>query len=110
MKPMPGAIEAFRALSAKYDTYILSTSPWSNPSASSDKVRWVHHYLGDQPDSPAYKRLILSHHKHLNVGDILIDDRTHNGADRFDGELILFGSERWPNWDTVSRDLLNRAF
>ena len=34
MDPMEGAIEAFNKLSSKYDTYILSTSPWNNPSAS----------------------------------------------------------------------------
>jgi hypothetical protein len=43
-----------------------------------------------------------SEHKHLNTGDYLIDDRTKNGADRFGGELILFGSERFPDWPTVT--------
>ena len=79
MDPMPGAIDAFHELATKFDTYILSTAPWENPSAWSDKVLWVKRQLG----APAYKRLILSHHKNLNVGDFLIDDRTHNGADRF---------------------------
>jgi 5'-nucleotidase len=47
-----------------FDTYILSTSPWENPSAWSDKLLWVKHHLG----SICYKRLILTHHKNLNVG------------------------------------------
>ncbi len=63
-----------------------------------DKLLWVKRHLGPQ----AYKRLILSHHKHLNAGDYLIDDRTKNGADRFGGELILFGSERFPGWTAVT--------
>ena len=55
----------------------------------------------------AYKRLILSHHKNLNRGDYLIDDRPHKGgADKFDGEVIAFGSERFPDWDAVLRYLL----
>ena len=33
MKPMPGAVEAFEALSEAFDVYILSTAPWENPSA-----------------------------------------------------------------------------
>ena len=33
MEPLPGAIEAYRMLSNKYDTYILSTPPWDNVSA-----------------------------------------------------------------------------
>ena len=61
MKPMPGAIEAFEKLAQRYDVYILSTAPWHNPTAWSDKVLWVQKYLGEV----AYKRLILSHHKNL---------------------------------------------
>jgi len=55
--------------------YILSTSPWKNPSAGIHKVEWVQKYLADKPDDPAYKRLILTHHKNLNKGDFRIDDR-----------------------------------
>ena len=28
-----------------FDLYILSTAPWKNPSAWSDKVKWVTRYL-----------------------------------------------------------------
>ncbi len=102
MNPIPGAIETYKKLSEKYDTYILSTSPWANPSAWSDKLEWVKKYLGEV----AYKRLILTHHKDLNRGDYLIDDREKNGAKNFNGELILFGSEKFPDWDAVSKYLL----
>jgi 5'(3')-deoxyribonucleotidase len=98
MAPMPGAVEAFEELATLFETYILSTSPWDNPSAWTDKLLWVKQHLGQT----AHKRLILTHHKHLNTGDYLIDDRTKNGADRFGGELILFGSERFPDWPTVT--------
>lgn len=102
MKPMPGAIEAYRELSVLYDTYILSTSPWKNPSAWSDKIKWVHTHLHDE----AYKRLIIAHHKNLLRGDYLIDDREKNGAKEFEGELILFGSEKFPDWRSVLKYLL----
>ncbi len=102
MAPKTGAIEAVKALSPKYDIYILSTAPWNNPSAWSDKLNWVKQYLGEI----CYKRLILTHHKDLNRGDFLIDDRTNNGAGEFKGELILFGSEQFPNWDKVLEYLL----
>ena len=36
----------------------------------------------------------------------LIDDREKNGADRFVGELILFGSEKFPNWNSVVNYLI----
>ena len=47
MKPMPGAIEAVHKLKEHYDVYILSTAPWKNPSAWSDKVKWITEHLGD---------------------------------------------------------------
>lgn len=97
MTPMSGAIAAFEQLAARYDTYILSTAPWENPSAWSDKLLWVKEHLG----AAAYKRLILSHHKNLNAGDFLVDDRTKNGADRFTGKHIHFGSNDFPDWSAV---------
>ena len=105
MKPIPNAIDSFLELSRLFDTYILSTSPWENPSALADKLQWVKTYLGD----PAYKRLIFSHHKNLNRGDYLIDDRNKHGADRFQGEHILFGSERFPEWGAVMSYLREKS-
>ena len=97
MEPLEGAIDSFKILSQRYDTYILSTAPWENSSAWSDKVKWVQKYLGES----AYKRLILTHHKNLNHGDYLIDDRTKNGAGEFKGELIQFGTDKFPDWKST---------
>ncbi len=97
MEPLEGAIEAYRFLNKNFDTYILSTAPWENASAWSDKLLWVKKHLGEE----AHKRLILTHNKNLNRGDFLIDDRIKNGAGDFDGELILFGSAEFPGWKSV---------
>ena len=94
MRPMPGALAAYAQLSEVFDTYILSTAPWENPSAWQHTLEWVHLHLGRGADGPAYKRLILSHHKNLNRGDFLVDDRPHNGASNFEGEWVKFG-EAW---------------
>ena len=104
MEPMPGAITAFKTLCQKYDTYILSTSPWFNPSAATDKVNWVQKYL----ENFAYKRLILTHHKNLNQGDYLIDDRDKNGAGEFGGELIKFDPENPNEWERVVHYLMSK--
>ena len=106
MNPMPGAVEAVNKLAAHFDLYVLSTAPWKNPSAWSDKARWIQQYFGDGQDGVFYKRLIISHHKNLNRGEYLIDDREKNGAKDFKGELIRFGSERFPDWNTVVEYLL----
>ena len=107
MKPVMGAVEAVKTLSQYFDVYILSTAPWKNPPAWTDKVNWVHKYFGIEKDTVFHKRLIISHHKNLNKGDFLIDDRTKNGAGEFCGELIQFGSERFPNWKIVTDYLIN---
>ena len=51
------------------------------------------------------KRLILSHHKHLLIGDYLIDDRRFNGASEFKGDWLHFGFDEYPNWDMVLASL-----
>ena len=104
MEPLEGAKDAFDALAAGYDTYILSTATWEKPSAWSDKLLWVKNHLGNA----AYKRLILSHHKNLNAGNFLIDDRTKNGAGEFGGEHIHFGTDKFPDWKTVVHYLKQR--
>jgi len=106
MEPMPGAIEAVEKLRRKYDLYILSSSPWENPTALGDKLAWVKKYFGDEKDSLFYKKVIFSSAKNLSRGDILIDDRTANGAGDFEGEHILFGSREFPDWEAVLRHLL----
>jgi hypothetical protein len=93
----PFIIDLFLVSHQPASLYILSTAPWENPSAWSDKLNWVKRYLGNS----AHKRLILSHNKNLNRGDILIDDRTANGAGQFKGTFIKFGSTQFPNWEST---------
>ncbi len=56
----------------------------------------------------AKQKLFLSHNKHLNRGDFLIDDRLKNGADHFKGELIHFKTELLPDWPAVMEYLKER--
>jgi 5'-nucleotidase len=107
MVPMPGAVDAYHTLAETFDTYILSTAPWLNPSAWSDKTLWVREHLGDV--NTVTKRLILTHHKHLNNGDFLVDDRPNNGAEHFKGQWVRFGANQWPDWPAVTSYLLQRA-
>lgn len=97
MQPMPKAIEAVEFLANHFDVYILSTAPWENPSAWSDKLLWIKKYL----PKVAWKKLILSHNKNLNLGDYLIDDRTANGAGKFTGNHIHFGQEGLETWGDI---------
>ncbi len=103
MEPMEGAVAAIEKLSETFDVYALSTAPWNNPSAWSDKLNWIKKYF----PVILHKKLILTHNKNLNLGDYLIDDRLKNGAGEFLGELIHFGTENYPNWKTVVEYLTN---
>jgi 5'(3')-deoxyribonucleotidase len=82
----------------------LSTAPWGNPSAWSDKLLWTK----TTPGEHAFKRLILTHHKNLNTGDYIIDDRTKRGVDLFAGEHIHFGTKKFPDWQSVMKYLRSK--
>jgi 5'-nucleotidase len=69
-----------------------------------ERLDEVRKYLGEV----AHKRLILSHHKELNRGHFLIDDRYNNGAVEFEGEWIQFATEEFPGWAAVERYLAHK--
>lgn len=99
--PVDGAVEAFKKLSEKYEVYILTAPSWENPSCYTDKRLWVEKFLGE----PAYKRLIISNDKSLFTGKALIDDRTKYGVTKFKGEHIHFGTDSFPDWNSVLKYL-----
>lgn len=118
MDPMPGAREAVAKLKERYELYILSTAPWNNPSAWSDKLEWVKKHFDDIKRQDAdgkevpvfHKRLILSHHKDLccRDGAFLIDDRDRHGAKNFGDRWLNFGvDERFKDWGSVVSYLMN---
>ena len=104
MDPVPGAIEAINRLADKFDVYILSTAPWDNPTAWSDKLNWVKQQLGER----FKKKLILTHNKALLIGDFLIDDWDKHGTSKFQGEWIQFGSPQFTDWDAVEKYLYGK--
>jgi 5'(3')-deoxyribonucleotidase len=103
LNPIIGAIDAVKILldSNQYEVYFLSTAPWNNPSAWTDKRLWLEDQFGDLVN----RRLILTHRKDLLKGDILIDDRPNNGAKDFEGNWIQFGTEEFPDWNSILKHL-----
>ena len=102
-KPLEGAVNAFKALSAKYDCYIVSTPVWSNPHCWMEKRLWVEKHLGLE----ANKRLMLTHNKNLVKGDFIIDDTKNYGVDKFEGKHIHFGTDPFLKWNNVLDFLLD---
>jgi 5'(3')-deoxyribonucleotidase len=106
MLPMENAVESFKRLfnDPKYDVYIQSACPWTNPTAYGDKINWVKRYI--EPHVPKIKdRVILSSHKNLTTGDFIIDDRTKKGVAEFNGRHIHFGTEDFPDWESILKFL-----
>lgn len=100
LEPISNSVESVSELfdNPNFDVYFLSSAPWDNPEAWTHKRLWVAKYFDEKI---VRKRLILSHHKHLLIGDYLIDDNPWNGASEFQGKWIHFGSKYFPDWKTI---------
>jgi 5'(3')-deoxyribonucleotidase len=100
LKPIDGAINSVNALRkvGDYEVYILTRPSVKNPFCYMEKRLWIE----DHFDIKLAENLIISAHKNLCIGDYLIDDMlTGAGQNKFQGQVIQFGSERFPNWEAV---------
>ncbi len=103
LKPIEHSIEAVKDLMKHYHVYFCSTPMETVPHSFTGKKEWLNTHFGDK----AFKNLILTHRKDLCIGDYLIDDRIKNGAGEFTGEHIHFASNKFPDWESVLKYLLN---
>lgn len=98
------SIESVNELRKHYRVFILSAPSTRNPLSYTEKRLWIESQFGYE----FTKKLILSPDKSLLKGDFLIDDRlSGNGQESFDGELIHFGSQQFPDWKKVLAHLLD---
>jgi len=100
LNPIKGAIKSYGWLSnhPEIKPLILTAPSVLNPHCYTEKRIWVEKHLGID----AVSDLIITSHKHLNIGDYLIDDQAAGrGQEWFSGALIQFGSATTPNWDAV---------
>ena len=100
LAPITGAIETYQWLNEKedIDLYILTAPSIRNPHSYTEKRLWVEKHLGLN----AVYKLIISPNKGLNKGHYLIDDYTEGkGQENFEGKILQFGSEEFPDWKSV---------
>lgn len=102
LDPLEKAIESFNKLSEKYDVWILTRPSFRNTHSYTEKADWVLKNLGFK----ALEKTIFSGDKSLLKGDYLIDDQIGAGQDRFEGELIRFGSDKFKGWKEVMEYLM----
>ena len=108
LRPLPGALDTVARLyeNHKFSPYILTAPSIHNPLSYTEKRLWTENHLGFK----WLDKLIISPDKSLLRGDILIDDHNSgHGQDRFQGQLIHFGSTGYPNWDILLSALITDA-
>ena len=100
LKPIDGAIDGVKHLinSNHFEVYILTAPSTYNPLSYTEKRVWVEKHFG----LDFTEKLIICANKGLLKGDVLIDDLIEGkGQEDFEGELIQFGSSKFPNWSAV---------
>ena len=102
LKPLDQAIESFHKLAEKYDVWILTRPSFRNTNSWTEKAQWVWDNLGYE----FVEKTIMSGDKSLLKGDYLIDDDVNANQEKFEGELIKFGSKEFPNWIAVLEHLM----
>ncbi len=99
LEPLPGAIEAYRALEEHYEVYLLTAPSYLNPLCYTEKRVWVEQHLGLETTP----NLIICQRKGLLKGDFLIDDHLYP---EFEGKQLHFGWPPYETWKDVLEHLL----
>jgi 5'(3')-deoxyribonucleotidase len=98
------SIETIKLLQSKYDIWFLTAPSFKNLLCYTEKAYWIKNNVGEE----WIEKLIICSNKSLLIGDYLIDDHNFGrGQDKFTGELIHFGSDKFKNWIDVYDYLQN---
>ena len=100
LEPIKDSIGSVKSLieCELFDVYILTAPSVKNPLCYTEKRVWIEKYFGID----FCEKLIISPNKGLNKGDYLIDDNNYGkGQDQFEGKLIHFASDEFPDWKSV---------
>ncbi len=94
---IPNAISSFKKLEKEYDVCVLTRPSFKNINCFTEKAEWILNNLGYK----ALEKSIFSGDKSRLIGDYLIDDGDNANQDKFNGKLIKFGSEEFPDWNSI---------
>lgn len=73
--PIDGALEGIRTLHAAGHDIVFVSNATNCPTSGHEKRLWLKYYLGDLWEKP---QLVLTYHKYLVKGDLLLDDNPEN--------------------------------
>jgi len=102
LEEIKDAIKSFKILQEKYDVWILTKPSCYNLNSYSEKAHWVLQKLGFK----VLEKTIMCCDKSLLKGDYLIDDTNLAGQSDFEGRWLNFGSERFPDWNSIVKYLM----
>lgn len=97
LKPFDNAVDVVKWLFELegFDVYFLTAPSKENELCYTEKRLSLDKYFGQDIGY----RMIISPNKGLNKGDYLIDDiKEGKGQENFEGEILLFGSDEFPDW------------
>lgn len=104
LEPKEDAVKAVQMLIDDGNFVYFATRPsYKNPHCFTEKALWVQDVFGLY----MYYQTIIIPDKSLLRGDVLIDDHSGNGQDKFKGNWIQFGNEEWPDWKTIMDKFFN---
>lgn len=91
--------------SGEYEVWFATAPSIKNLHCYTEKATWINKYLGEE----YLERLFIAPDKSKLIGDFLVDDCDKGkGQDKFQGELIHFGSDKWPTWIDITNYLLEK--
>lgn len=105
VRAKPGAVEAVKELSTIYHLRLMAAPQREIPHAWDDKCRWVERRLPHQHWLTPREKPGLHGY---DDGDYLVDGVCRDDAASLAGELILLGSEAFPDWPAAVRYLKDR--
>ena len=79
MEPYPGAVEAVKRLSQRFEIYFVTSHFKDSPTWAHDRETWLRGYFGDELG----RCVVHTHHKGLISGDALLDDKPSHVLDWF---------------------------
>ena len=101
LEPLPGAIDGVRFLQKHFQVYIATRPSYMNAHCYTEKRIWFEKHF----DLETCKNFGLTPNKNLLIGNYLIDDVIWS---EFQGKQILFGSEEYPDWNSVVEYFKNK--
>ena len=114
-KPVEGAVEALKAISQKFEVFIISHASWANPVSWSNKLEWVKKYFdSDNVNGTFYKRLVLAQDRDVTTitDSYLVEGKPYHNASHKSGSNVIYLNKTngdFRDWSSVVNHLMQQA-